>query len=100
MAKKVRQQEPLEGFDVARLRITGVSDEIMDPPDIGYRMKLLIDVECTGHELKKMKDGELRKTALIELLGMEIVSGPTAPTGEPNLEPDGPNLFDDPPEDE
>lgn len=95
-AKQVTyQQTPLEGFDVARLRITGISkDEITNPPELGDRMELRVLVECVERSVK-MRAGELRPTATMEMIAMEIVAGPSAPTGEPNMQG---SLFDDPEE--
>jgi hypothetical protein len=80
------QQEPLDGFATARLKVVGVGiDEIAEPPNIDDVMTLLVRVVCTGRGVKRMKDGELRREATMSVLEMEVKEGPTKPTGAPDL---------------
>jgi len=82
----MEQQEPLDGFATARLKVVGVGlDEIAEPPNIDDVMTLLIKVVCTGRGVKRMKDGELRREATMSVLEMDVKEGPSKPTGEPNL---------------
>lgn len=82
----MEQQAPLDGFAAARLRVVGASiDELADPPNIDDTMVLIVQVTCTGRGVKRMKDGELRREAIMTVSAMEVKEGPTSPTGEPHL---------------
>lgn len=85
-ATQPRQEALDESLEAAHLRIVGASmDALANPPVIDQRMKVLVDCVCTGRGLARRKDGELRYTATMTVVDMEVVEGPTTPTGEPDL---------------
>lgn len=85
-AEIMEQQEPLAGLEAARIKFTGMSlDEMGTPPQIDDRMTFLVEAVCTGRGVQRMKDGELRRTATMEVLDLAAQTGPTKPEGAPNL---------------
>lgn len=88
------QQEPIEGLESARVKFAGMSlDELGNPPEIDDRMTFLVEAVCTGRGVQRMKDGEMRRTATMEVLTLEPQGGPVKPTPAPSLfsvgDPDG-----------
>lgn len=80
------QQSPLEGLEAARIKFSGMAiDEIGNPPQIDDTMTFIVEAVCTGRGVQRMKDGELRRTATMQVLDLEVKSGPTRPNGEPTL---------------
>lgn len=84
------QQSPLPSLDAARIKFSGMAiDEIGNPPEIDDEMTFVVTAVCTGRGVQRMKDGELRRTATMQVLDLDVKEGPTRPTGEPSLFSDG-----------
>jgi hypothetical protein len=76
-----------EAWQAARLRFTGMSvDELGIAYQIDDRGFFIVEAVCTGQGIQRMKDGELRRTLTMEVLGVEAKGDPIKPS-------DGPNLF-------
>ncbi len=86
-APALPRQDPIdESLEAAHLKVVGASmDAVQNPPKIDDRMKILVECVCTGRGLARRKDGELRYTATLSVVDMEVVEGPTTPTGDPDL---------------
>lgn len=80
------EQEPIEGLEACRVKFAGMSlNELGNPPDIDDRMTFVVETVCTGRGVERMKDGELRRTARMEVLTLEPQGGPVKPSAAPNL---------------
>jgi hypothetical protein len=86
MPEAAAQQEPIEGLESARIRFAGMSlDELGNPPEIDDEMTFLVRAVCTGRGIQRMKDGELRRTATMEVLDVDPQGPPIKPSAAPNL---------------
>ncbi|MGH3495067.1 MAG: hypothetical protein ACRDQ1_17785 [Sciscionella sp.] len=80
------QQEPIEGMESARVKFAGMSlDELGNPPEIDDVMEFYVKAVCTGRGVQRMRDGELRRTARMEVLALQPQGKPVKPQAEPNL---------------
>lgn len=81
-----QQQDPIEGMEAARVKFVGMSlDELGNAPEIDDRMRFSVDAICTGRGVQRMKDGELRRTATMEVLTLEAEGDPIKPATSPSL---------------
>ena len=82
------QQEALDGLDATRIKIVFTnmtSDSLETLPEIHDRQTFTVTCVCTGRGLELMKDGELRRTARMEVVGLEPQGDPVKPSAAPNL---------------
>lgn len=82
------QQEPLDGFEATRIKITFVnmtSDSLDELPEIGDRQTFRVTTVCTARGIEVMRDGEKRRTARVEVVDLEAEGPPVKPSAAPNL---------------
>lgn len=80
------EQEPIEGLEATRVKFVGMAaDSLDDLPEIDDEMTFMVRARCTGRGKERMKDGELRATARMEVLTLEPQGGPVTPSAGPNL---------------
>ncbi|CAM2953717.1 hypothetical protein [Skermania piniformis] len=86
-------QQPL--IEAARLRFNGMSrDSLEDPPDLDEEVVFTVRARCKKQERERMKDGEIRLVAIMEVVDVHV--GGTMP----DRDDEGPTLFDDEPDDD
>lgn len=65
--KEMPEQEPL--IEAARIRFKGMSkDGLEDPPALDVERTYIVKAICAEHQHKRMKDGEVRLVATMEVL--------------------------------
>jgi len=70
----------------AHVKFTGMSLNALEtPPEIDDRMTFLVTAVCTGSGLERRKDGELRKTMKMEVLGVQVHGEIEKPERDPEL---------------
>lgn len=83
MAAK-QEQEPIEAI---RVRFVGMSADALEEeaPEIDEIMTFLVTAVCTGRGKERMKAGEMRLTARMNVLTLEAQGPPAKPSAGPNL---------------
>lgn len=92
-------QEPVPGLETARVQFVGMSlDELGNPPEIDDTMTFVVQAICEARVLRRMKDGEYRRTAILRVTEVAAQGDPI----KPDPKPAGPSLWpvEDPGEDE
>lgn len=87
-AAVMEQQESLDGLDATRIKIsfTNMTSDSLDAlPELEDVMYFLVKAECTARGVEKMKDGEKRRTARMEVMELSPQGGPVAPEAGPSL---------------
>lgn len=81
-----QQQEPLDGMQATRVKFVGMAaDSLEQLPEINDRIVFTVETVCTGRGMELMKDGELRRTARMEVLTLSPNGPPIKPNGTPSL---------------
>lgn len=88
-AAVVNEQDSLDGMEATRIKISFTnmtSDSLETLPELEDVMYFLVKAECSARGVEKMKDGERRRTARMEVLELVQQGAPIKPD-------DGPSLF-------
>ncbi|MGH3693261.1 MAG: hypothetical protein ACRDRX_04545 [Pseudonocardiaceae bacterium] len=88
------KQDPIGGLEASRVKFVGMAaDSLAKLPEIDDEMSFIVTAVCTGRGRERMKDGELRATARMEVRALVPQGGPVRPDA-------GPTLFSVPEDDE
>jgi len=80
---------PLDALlEEVRVKFSGTTT-ITGTPKIDDRMAFVVHTVCKAFTVQRGNSGELIPTATMEIVGVEVKSGPTSPTGAPDLFTDG-----------
>lgn len=87
-AQQDAPQEPISGMGATKVKLTRIPADQISPdelPAIEDRMVLTLSVVCTGRGMEKLRTGEQVPTARLEVLTLDVESGPTKPQTTPSL---------------
>lgn len=77
-------QEPL--LEAARVRFVGMSlDSLDEPPELDDTMTFEVKATCTGRLRERMRDGELRRVAIMTVDEVTALGSSTHPERDPEL---------------